>query len=423
MTDIKTIIGELTGIKYKPGLRFEYIIAIPAVDTEEYALLVEHDGQNNGNVYSLLALADEGKAPYCISLGVMPGKLIMPDGTVRDMRMNNYDIFDREYGDFLVYELIPYVMEKYNLRISSSADMHMISGGSSGGISALSVAWFHPDYFHRVHMSSPSFLAMGRGNEFPYLLRKYETKPLRIYHEFSENEPNDYFGWSRAIDMEADKGLIFSGYDYRSKLLEGEGHSSRYGDKDEGYLRNEWLWQDYRTNPIVARANSPRVDKVIPFGSKWEKCNTFPENVSDIPKKLESCTCVTLSKDKLTWYAADRTDDLVYKHLADESVSYEKRYVHTALHTIPRIYPKGAISMTTDAVDRLYVLTAIGIQCVRSFGLIDVILDLPDDSSPLDIAITDHLYVKTEKGAYRRKLQGECTDFKNIQRKYTSYFD
>ena len=79
--------------------------------------------------------------------------------------------------------------------------------------------------------------------------------------------------------------------------------------------------------------------------------------------------------------------------------------------------------MATDANDRLYVLTAIGIQCVRSFGLIDVILNLPDDSAPLDIAITDALYVRTEKGTYMRKLQGECTDFKNIQRKYTSYFD
>lgn len=76
-----------------------------------------------------------------------------------------------------------------------------------------------------------------------------------------------------------------------------------------------------------------------------------------------------------------------------------------------------------DAVDRLYVLTAIGIQCVRSFGLIDVILDLPDCSKPIDIAIADALYVKTDQGVYRRALRDDCTDFANPKRKYSSYYD
>ena len=44
----------------------------------------------------------------------------MPDGTLRKMRMNSYDLFDREYADFIVLELIPYVIEKYELKISSS---------------------------------------------------------------------------------------------------------------------------------------------------------------------------------------------------------------------------------------------------------------------------------------------------------------
>ena len=33
---------------------------------------------------------------------------------------------------------------------------------------------------------------------------------------------------------------------------------------------------------------------------------------------------------------------------------------------------KGAIDMAVDHTDRLFVLTEMGIQCVRSFGLIDV---------------------------------------------------
>ena len=147
MTQLKIIEDSLTGIKYKPGLTFNFTITIPCVEQTEYALLVEHDGKNEANVNALLRLADEGKAPYSICLGVSPGRLHMKDGSARDMRMNSYDLFDREYGDFIVWELIPYVTEKYGLKISASPDKHIVSGGSSGGVSAFVIAWFHSDYF------------------------------------------------------------------------------------------------------------------------------------------------------------------------------------------------------------------------------------------------------------------------------------
>lgn len=44
------------------------------------------------------------------------------------MRMNNYDLFTREYGDFLVYELIPYIEETYGIHFYESPDMHFVSG-------------------------------------------------------------------------------------------------------------------------------------------------------------------------------------------------------------------------------------------------------------------------------------------------------
>ena len=424
MKDIKTFEGHLVGDKYKPGMRFDFTVSLPLTDCEELALLVEHDGQNDANVYSMLELAEEGKAPFCVSLGVKPGCLILPDGKNRYMRMNSYDLFDREYADFVVLELIPYVTKAFELKISESADMHYVSGASSGGISAFSLAWFHPEYFHRVYMSSPSFLAMGRGNEIPYLVRKYETKPLRIYQEWSENEPDDYFGWSRGIDSEADRAFVFAGYDYRSAYFEKEGHSSRCKDQEEAYKRNEWIWQDWNTRPIAALSNSPRVDKVIPFGSKWEKPVDFPQkSIPYTPSALKDYKSVVLSNDRLVMYAANETDDVVYLHGVEPDMRSDKRLLHATLHTVPRIYPKGAIDMAVDANDRLYVLTAIGIQCVRSYGLIDVILDLPDNSRPIGIAITDALYVKTEDGVYRRELSADCTDFDIPKRKYTNYYD
>lgn len=424
MTEVKIIQDTILGQQYKPNMKFEVSIAIPQKNTDEFALLIEHDGQNDANVNSMLELADEGKAPYCVSIGVFPGKLTMPDGSIRGMRMNSYDLFDREYADFIVYELIPRLAEKHGLKLSTSPDMHFVSGGSSGGISAFSLAWFHSEYFHRIYMSSPSFLAMGRGNEFPYLIRKYETKPLRVYQEWSENEPNDYFGWSGGIDGESNAALVFAGYDYHSEYFEGEGHCSRYRDYNEAYKRNEWIWKDWKIKPITAPANSPRVNFVIPFGSHWESCASFPEKTHiDIPAEIKSYNNVVPSSDAFAWYAADINDDVVYMHVANEQISLNNRLLHATLHTIPRIYPKGAIDMAIDANDRLYVLTAIGIQCVRSFGLTDVILELPDDSLPLAITVTDALYVKTEKAVYKRKLCEDCTNSRNLERKYMGYYD
>ena len=54
----------------------------------------------------MLCLADEGKASYCASVGVCPENLIFSDESQSYMRMNNYDLFDREYGDFIVNECI-----------------------------------------------------------------------------------------------------------------------------------------------------------------------------------------------------------------------------------------------------------------------------------------------------------------------------
>ena len=425
MTAIKSIQCTLVGRKYKPGILFDVVIAVPEANVDEYALLIEHDGQNDANVNSLLALADEGKAPYCVSVGILPGKMEMPNGTRRKMRMNSYDLFDREYADFIVYELIPYISKEYSIRFSSSPDMHFVSGGSSGGISAFCIAWFHPEYFHRVYMSSPSFLAMGRGNEIPYLIRKYETKPLRIYEEYSENEPNDYFGWSRAIDEETREALIFAGYDFKCTYFPDEGHCSRYRKIDEAYLRNEWIWRDWKVAKITAPRNSSRTDKVIPADSRWEICDIFPikENTTPPAALSEHFDKIVLSNDGQAWYAANKIDDTVLMFVNGGKISTEKGLLHATLHTIPRIYPKGAIDMAVDKADRLFVLTSIGVQCVRSFGLIDVILDLPDRAIPLEIAVSDALYVRTESGIYKRPLREVSTKSDEQPRKFVSYYD
>ena len=404
----------VTGKKYKPGTVFRCTVLIPDVDTE-FGLYIGHDGRNPEDDRALMRLADEGRAPYCVCVGVVAGTLPL-NGGERNMRLDDYDMFNSEYADFLVYELIPEITERFGLVISASPDWHMTSGGSSGGISAFDVAWFHPEYFHRVYMSSPSFLAMGRGDEVPVLIRKYETKPLKVYEEYSENEPNDYFGSSFCAAMEAEKALEFAGYDYCCAYFPGEGHCSRRHDEAEAYKRLAWLWKDHDSVPVRALRNSPRVSLVVPDGSLWEKTDLFPPD--------RGVTLSVLSADKTMIYSGSVDSDILKKTPADRT---DAVYCHGTLHTLPQTFPKGALDLALDENDRLYVLTAIGIQCVRSFGLIDAILELPDKSRPLQLAFgnTDRqtLYLRTELGVYKRRMCNRGAGVEASEAKHISYYD
>ena len=265
---------------------------------------------------------------------------------------------------------------------------------------------------------------MGRGNEIPYLIRKYETKPLRIYEEMSENEPNDYFGWSLAIDKEAQAALEFANYDFKCRYFSGEGHCSRYRDEEQAYERNKWLWQNWRSEKICAKANSPRVERVVPFSSRWEKCKALPEVKSAVPKALsDKYEKAVLSNDGKLWYAASTDEDVVYSIVNDESIDTKRALAHAFLHTLPRFGKGGAVDMAVDKTDRLFVLTHIGVQCVRSFGLVDVILELPDESAPRRLVISDALYVQTNEGIYKRELCKDCVTDGETKRKYIRYYD
>ena len=403
----------VTGKKYKPGTVFRCTLSIPDADGE-LGIYIGHDGGSRADENALLRLADEGKAPYCVCIGIHAGTLPAGGGE-RRMRLDDYDLFNSEFADFIVYELIPAIAEKYRLRISASPDWHMTAGGSSGGISAFAIAWFHPEYFRRVYMGSPSFLAMGRGNEIPVLIRKYETKPIRVYEEYSEDEPNDYFGSSFCAAKEAETALEFAGYDFKCKYFPGEGHCSRYSDEAEAYSRFSWLWDGYASAPVRAVRNSPRVSLVVPDGSAWEKADEFPAGAA--------VTLSVVSADKTMIYSGGEDSDVLVKTPIDRT---DAKYCHGMLHTLPQASPKGAIDLAVDECDRLYALTAIGVQCVRSFGLIDAILDLPDRSRPQAIAFgeeDDMLYLRTEDGVYRRKTCNRGATDAATEPKHVGYYD
>lgn len=421
---------------HKKDTRFPYCVHVPVPQDENrvFAICVNHDGINEAEVRVMKRLADEGKAPYCVFIGVWPGRLLSADRTKHNMRLDNYDIFSPDYPNFIVEELIPYLTEKYGLRLSDSPDRHMASGGSSGGISAFNMAWFRNDYFRRVYLSSPSFLSMMRGNELPILVRKTETKPIRVYMEYSENEPNDYFGSSYCAAAEIKMALAFAGYEFKCEEFPGESHCSRYRKNNDETLAAgfSYLWEDYETRPVTVRALSSRVSRVVSLSRGWEPTDRFPhkpkcrteKGVYSIRKNkilftpadgaetvfaegFKSLSAIELSADQWRLYAADREKGCVYAYTLDEAGRASSVYLHGSLHKNTDFTFPGGFDLCADENDRLFVATETGIQTVRAFGLIDVILPLPGGAVPEKIAFGSrgtYLYAKTADGIFKRKL-------------------
>jgi len=206
--------GAYIGKQIKPNTEFSYKAYIPAEydGTKPAALLFMQDILYMSQVEAMDRLIAQGAMPVCIAVGLVSGtlKATRAGGAPRKMRAEEFDQTGRGYPDFLIEEFIPWLCEKENLVLSPQADMHMISGGSSGASCAWNAAWYRNDYFRRVFLSSPSFIAFRGGEELLVLARKAETRPIRAYLTVASNEPNQYAGSSYCVGLSAESALKYS---------------------------------------------------------------------------------------------------------------------------------------------------------------------------------------------------------------------
>lgn len=466
--------GNYTATRFFPDTVFPYSLYVPAVKNagQELGLIVMHDGLNTAEAAAIEHLAQQGDAPYCICVGITAGSMpaTFPHGTAHGMRMTTYDVFGPAYPAFVVEEFLPWIKETYGISWSASADMHETMGSSSGGISALNMAWYQTDYFHRVYMSSPSFLSMGKGNELLSLVRKCETKPLRIYTAHSETEPDDYFGSSLCAAEEIKRALLFAGYDIMSDYYPGEGHGSRYFCFESALKRQRFLWKDWQTIPVTVSGYSSRMKELIledqPFrqiaprmayliltclmpahqtvsftspSSERLLLGTYsveengiyftPENgsrikVAEIPGTISA---IAVSSDKWRLYVSCLDRGCIYAMSIYPDGTLSAPYQQAALHLETDFLHPGAYDLCIDENDRLYAATESGIQCIRSYGLIDVILTLPANAVPDRIWFDSNGYlcVSSKEKVFCRKLlvNGPASDTSVTSPKYTSYYD
>jgi enterochelin esterase family protein len=235
--------------KVFPGATRDWWIYVPAQYTAEKpaAVMVFQDGQNPRNYMPVILdnLIAQGDIPVMIGIFLPPG--VNPDG--RPNRSFEYDTLSDQYTRFLLEEIFPEVEKSY--RLSRDPQMRAITGISSGGICAFTVAWERPDQFSKVLSWVGSFtnIAAGPtvragGHNYEAMIRKTPNKPIRVFLQDGENDLDNANGNWPLANQQMAKSLSFKGYDYKFEYGRGF-HSDRHG---RAILPDSlrWLWRGWR---------------------------------------------------------------------------------------------------------------------------------------------------------------------------------
>ncbi len=247
--------------KIFPGTVRDYYVYIPAQYTpdkpacvmlfEDGKSFVSEDGRGRIPIVFDNLIAKH-EMPVTIAILIDPGVLKNSAGkTIRINRSYEYDSLSDRYARFLLDEILPEVAKTYNL--SKDPNDRAISGGSSGGICSFTVAWLHPEAFHRVLSFIGSFADLRGGDIYPALIRKTEPKPIRVFLQDGSHDLNIFAGDWWLANQSMASALAFAGYDFKFVT----------GDKDHDMIQGgailpdalRWLWRDYPT-PIA----KPKLD-------------------------------------------------------------------------------------------------------------------------------------------------------------------
>lgn len=267
---------QLTNSTVFPGTVRDGGVYIPAQydSAKPAALMVFQDGigylSTNGSwrvpvVFDNLIAA--GEMPVTVAIFLNPG--------MRGRQSNRsfeYDSLGDAYARFLIEEAIPFVTNKYSLALTANPELRAISGSSSGGICAFTVAWERPDQFRKVLSNIGSFTNIRGGHNYPALIRKTERKPLRVFLQDGSNDLNNLFGDWPLANQEMASALRFMGYDHKLVLGDGSHNARQGGAILPDALR--WLWRPEQPLPSPLTKDNLKGDdalvKILPAGRGWE---------------------------------------------------------------------------------------------------------------------------------------------------------
>jgi len=181
-----------------------------------------------------------------------------------------YDTMSGLFSEFVESEVLPLVEKNAGVKITKDPEGRMAMGGSSGASAAFTMAWFHPELYHRIVSYSGTFVNQqypliaayphGAWEYHEHLIPQSEPKPIRIWMEVGDADllnPNSLrdgmHDWVAANNAMATV-LKAKGYHYQYVFALHAGHV-------DGNVRNqtlpealEWVWQGYGAEKAPAGA-------------------------------------------------------------------------------------------------------------------------------------------------------------------------
>jgi enterochelin esterase-like enzyme len=169
-----------------------------------------------------------------------------------------YDTVSGKYSDFVETEVLPMAEKVANVKLTKNPDGRAVMGTSSGGSCAMSMAWFHPERYHRVFTFSGTFVNQQwpTDPQYPHgawefhetLIPNSPVLPLRIFMECGDrdnyNARDGMHDWVQANENMA-KVLAAKGYPYKFVFARNAHHTDRPTISELYPTALEWLWQGY----------------------------------------------------------------------------------------------------------------------------------------------------------------------------------
>ncbi len=193
-----------------------------------------------------------------------PMVVVFPDSGGSDAQGSErgleYDTISDRYSNWVESELLPAVTKNTRVTFTSDPAGRAVMGGSSGGVAAFTMAWFHPERYHKVLSYSGTFVNQawppdpktprGGWEYHDHLIAQAAKKPIRVWMEVGEKDnrfdvPEEtWHNWPLANNRMA---AVFKkkGYDYRYVFALGAGHVDNRVVMQTLPSALEWLWRDY----------------------------------------------------------------------------------------------------------------------------------------------------------------------------------
>jgi len=239
--------------QYVPGTAAPFLVGTDGKPADDKGLFTALDN-----------LIAQHRVPVMIAISVANGSGDA-QGSERGLE---YDTMSGKYAEFVQSEVLPLVESQAHVKLTDDPDGRATMGGSSGGSCALIMAWYHPEWYHRVLTFSGTYVNQqwppnpetphGAWEFHEHLIPSNPVKPIRLWMEVGDRDNlnantmrDNMHDWVVANENMA-RVLAGKGYHYQFTFARNAGHTDGRVKAQTLAEALEYVWKGY---PIEGAKN------------------------------------------------------------------------------------------------------------------------------------------------------------------------